>query len=144
MSIIFAKIAAGAHDGASADADADALPAWPMATAANTDRAMLKLRAEPLANLPKLDALLKAGPPAPLAERPDALVLVAGDMHSAYDRTAQFLAHVDRLRTENLGVPVAVLINGDTFELGNAVANAAPAPWSLRCSPHSLRGFPRS
>lgn len=53
---------------------------------------------------------------------PDAIVLVAGDLHSAYDRTAQFLAHVDRLRTENLGVPVAVLINGDTFELGNAVA----------------------
>ena len=53
---------------------------------------------------------------------PDAIVLVAGDLHSAYDRTAQFLAHVDRLRTENPGVPVAVLINGDTFELGNAVA----------------------
>lgn len=53
---------------------------------------------------------------------PDAIVLIAGDLHSAYDRTAQFLAHVDRLRTENLGVPVAVLINGDTFELGNAVA----------------------
>lgn len=53
---------------------------------------------------------------------PDAIVLIAGDLHSAYDRTAQFLAHVDRLRTENPGVPVAVLINGDTFELGNAVA----------------------
>ncbi len=36
------------------------------------------LRAEPLANLPKLDALLKAGPPAPLAERPDALQRVPG------------------------------------------------------------------
>jgi 2',3'-cyclic-nucleotide 2'-phosphodiesterase (5'-nucleotidase family) len=56
------------------------------------------------------------------AERPDAIVLVAGDMHSAYDRTAQFLARVDRVRFENPGVPVAVLINGDTFELGNAVA----------------------
>ncbi len=53
---------------------------------------------------------------------PDAIVLVAGDLHSAYDRTAQFLAHVDRVRAENPGVPVAVLINGDTFELGNAVA----------------------
>ena len=53
---------------------------------------------------------------------PDAIIIVAGDLHSAYDRTAQFLAHVDRLRTENPGVPVAVLINGDTFELGNAVA----------------------
>ena len=53
---------------------------------------------------------------------PDAIVLVAGDLHSAYDRTAQFLARVDRVRFENPGVPVAVLLNGDTFELGNAVA----------------------
>jgi hypothetical protein len=36
------------------------------------------LRAEPLANLPKLDALVKAGPPAPLAERPDALQRAPG------------------------------------------------------------------
>lgn len=56
------------------------------------------------------------------AERPDAILLVAGDLHSAYDRTAQFLARVDRVRFENPGVPVAVLLNGDTFELGNAVA----------------------
>ena len=56
------------------------------------------------------------------AATPDALVLVAGDLHSAYDRTAQFLARVDRIRTDHPGVPVAVLINGDTFELGNAVA----------------------
>lgn len=56
------------------------------------------------------------------ADRPDAIVLVTGDMHSAYDRTAQFVARVDRVRAENPGVPVAVLINGDTFELGNAVA----------------------
>lgn len=56
------------------------------------------------------------------SERPDAIVIVAGDMHSAYDRTAQFVARVDRLRAENPGVAVAVLIAGDTFELGNAVA----------------------
>lgn len=56
------------------------------------------------------------------AERPAALVLVTGDMHSAYERTAQFVARVDRVRAENPGVPVAVLIDGDTFELGNAVA----------------------
>lgn len=56
------------------------------------------------------------------AERPDAIVLVVGDMHSAYDRTAQFVARVDRVRAENPGVPVAVLIDGDTFELGNAIA----------------------
>ncbi|MCX6953319.1 MAG: 5'-nucleotidase C-terminal domain-containing protein [Verrucomicrobia bacterium] len=56
------------------------------------------------------------------AERPEAILVVAGDMHSAYDRTAQFVARVDRVRTENPGVPLAVLIDGDTFELGNAVA----------------------
>ncbi len=59
---------------------------------------------------------------APAAEPPAAIVLIAGDMHSAYERTAQFVARVDRVRAENPGVPVAVLINGDTFELGNAVA----------------------
>lgn len=53
---------------------------------------------------------------------PAAIVIVAGDMHSAYDRTAQFVARVDRVRAENPGVPLAVLIDGDTFELGNAVA----------------------
>lgn len=52
----------------------------------------------------------------------EAIVVALGDMHSAYDRTAQFVAHVERLRTENPGVPLAVLIDGDTFELGNAVA----------------------
>jgi 2',3'-cyclic-nucleotide 2'-phosphodiesterase (5'-nucleotidase family) len=56
------------------------------------------------------------------AAAPEAVVVVAADMHSAYDRTAQFVARVDRLRGENPGVPFAVLINGDTFELGNAVA----------------------
>jgi 2',3'-cyclic-nucleotide 2'-phosphodiesterase (5'-nucleotidase family) len=56
------------------------------------------------------------------AATPDAIVAVIGDMHSAYDRTAQFVGHIDRLRAENPGVPFAVLIDGDTFELGNAVA----------------------
>jgi len=59
---------------------------------------------------------------APAAEPPAAIVLVAGDLHSAYERTAQFVARVDRVRADNPGVPVAVLIAGDTFELGNAVA----------------------
>ena len=52
----------------------------------------------------------------------EAIVLVAGDMHSAYDRTAQFVARVDRIKAANPGVPLAILIDGDTFELGNAVA----------------------
>ena len=52
----------------------------------------------------------------------DAIVFVTGDMHSAYDRTAQLVARVDRVKKENPGVPLAILIDGDTFELGNAVA----------------------
>jgi 5'-nucleotidase/UDP-sugar diphosphatase len=56
------------------------------------------------------------------AEKPEAIVVVAGDMHSAYERTAQFVARVDRVKAENPGVPLAVIIDGDTFELGNAVA----------------------
>src|SRR6187402_355638 len=55
-------------------------------------------------------------------DRPEAIVIVTGDMHSAYDRTAQFVARVDRVKVANPGVPVAVIIDGDTFELGNAVA----------------------
>ncbi|MBI5767222.1 MAG: 5'-nucleotidase C-terminal domain-containing protein [Verrucomicrobia bacterium] len=60
--------------------------------------------------------------PFAMAAAPEAIVLAAGDMHSAYDRTAQFVARVDQIKAENPGVPLAVLINGDTFELGNAVA----------------------
>jgi 5'-nucleotidase/UDP-sugar diphosphatase len=56
------------------------------------------------------------------ADRPEAIAMVAGDMHSAYERTAQFVARVDRVKAENPGVPLVVLIDGDTFELGNAVA----------------------
>jgi 5'-nucleotidase/UDP-sugar diphosphatase len=61
--------------------------------------------------------LLSAAEPAP-----EAIVVVAGDMHSAYEKSAAFVARIDRLRAENPGVPLAVLIDGDTFELGNAVA----------------------
>jgi 2',3'-cyclic-nucleotide 2'-phosphodiesterase (5'-nucleotidase family) len=52
----------------------------------------------------------------------EALVLVIGDQHSAYDRTAQLVATVDRLKAENPGLPLAILIDGDTFEYGNVVA----------------------
>lgn len=54
--------------------------------------------------------------------RPEAIVVVAGDQHSAYERTAQFVGRVDALRAANSGVPVAVLINGDALEYGNKVA----------------------
>lgn len=53
---------------------------------------------------------------------PQALLVIAADQHSAYERTAQFVARIDRLRTENPGVPLGILIDGDAFEYGNAIA----------------------
>jgi 2',3'-cyclic-nucleotide 2'-phosphodiesterase (5'-nucleotidase family) len=52
----------------------------------------------------------------------EALVIVMGDQHSAYERTAQFVALVDRLKAENPARPMAVLLDGDTMEYGNVVA----------------------
>jgi 2',3'-cyclic-nucleotide 2'-phosphodiesterase (5'-nucleotidase family) len=56
------------------------------------------------------------------AAGPEAMVVIVGDQHSAYERAAQFLAHVDRLKAENPGVPLAVCIDGDSLEYGNVVA----------------------
>jgi len=56
------------------------------------------------------------------AKPPEALLVVIADQHSAYDRMAQFVAHVDRIQAENPGIPLAVLIDGDVFEAGNVVA----------------------
>jgi 5'-nucleotidase/UDP-sugar diphosphatase len=52
----------------------------------------------------------------------EALVVVVADQHSAYERAAQLVARVDRLKADNPGVPLAVMIDGDAFELGNGVA----------------------
>lgn len=52
----------------------------------------------------------------------EALLIVTGDQHSAYERTAQFIALVDRLRMKNPDLPIAVLLNGDTQEYGNVIA----------------------
>jgi 2',3'-cyclic-nucleotide 2'-phosphodiesterase (5'-nucleotidase family) len=53
---------------------------------------------------------------------PEALVLIVGDQHSAYERTAQLVARIDQLRAAHPGVPFAVLIDGDSLEYGNIVA----------------------
>lgn len=58
----------------------------------------------------------------PTAPAPEALILIVGDQHSAYERTAQLVAHVDRLREANPAVPFAVIIDGDSLEHGNIVA----------------------
>ena len=52
----------------------------------------------------------------------DAIFVVIADQHSAYARTAQFVAKIDRLKADNPGIPLVVLIDGDTFELGNVIA----------------------
>jgi 5'-nucleotidase/UDP-sugar diphosphatase len=56
------------------------------------------------------------------SEGAEALVLMIGDQHSAYERTAQLVGRVDRLRAEHPGLPMAMLIDGDVFEHGNVVA----------------------
>ncbi len=56
------------------------------------------------------------------AAAPEALVILAGDQHSAYERTAQVVATVDQLKAENPGLPLAILLDGDTLEYGNVVA----------------------
>lgn len=57
-----------------------------------------------------------------VAAPPEAIVIIVGDQHSAYERAAQFLAQVDRLQRDHPGVPLAVFIDGDSLEYGNVVA----------------------
>lgn len=52
----------------------------------------------------------------------EAVVVVIGDQHSAYDKYPYLLGEIDRLRADNPGVPVAVLIDGDAFEYGNKLS----------------------
>lgn len=52
----------------------------------------------------------------------EAVLVVAGDLHSAYERTAQFVALVDTVKAADPGLPMAVLLNGDTQEYSNALA----------------------
>lgn len=69
-----------------------------------------------------ISALLVLIPVDLSATEVEALLVTTSDQHSSYERTAQFVARVKQLRVENPGVPMAVLINGDTFEAGNVVA----------------------
>jgi len=52
----------------------------------------------------------------------EGLVLLIGDQHSAYERTAQLVAEVDGILAANRKLPVMLLINGDSMEQGNPVA----------------------
>jgi len=55
-------------------------------------------------------------------DRLEAIVFIVGDQHSAYERTAQLVATIHRIKNEHPGTPAAILIDGDTFEYGNVVA----------------------
>jgi 2',3'-cyclic-nucleotide 2'-phosphodiesterase (5'-nucleotidase family) len=59
------------------------------------------------------------------------LILLA-DLHSAYERLAQLAAAVDAARRD-AGVAVLVVVNGDVFEAGNAVAarSQGEADWAF-------------
>ena len=56
-----------------------------------------------------------------------ALLVIVGDQHSAYDKTAQLVGEVDRLKEQHGHVPLAVLINGDSLEYGNIIARRSGA-----------------
>lgn len=62
--------------------------------------------------------LTRAGAP----DDPIALIVIAADQHSAYERTAQVVGAIDRLQADHRGLPMAVLLDGDTLENGNVVA----------------------
>ncbi|MEJ1973711.1 MAG: 5'-nucleotidase C-terminal domain-containing protein [Lacunisphaera sp.] len=53
---------------------------------------------------------------------PEALVLVLGDQHSGYERTAQLVGLVDQLKAAHPGLPLAIILDGDTQEYGNVIA----------------------
>ncbi len=62
-------------------------------------------------------SLLRAAP-----ARPEAVVVVFADQHSAYERTAQVVGFVDWLKAQVPGLPLAILLDGDTQEYGNVIA----------------------
>ncbi len=100
-----------------------------------------------------LFALIVLGATVSLAEdakilamkKPEALVLIIADQHSAYERTAQFVALVDQLKVDHPGLPLAILLDGDTFESGNVIArrSAGAVEFAMfaalaRCAPTVL------
>lgn len=77
----------------------------------------MKLRAALLLFLALLPGRVVAAP-----AQPEAVVLVLGDQHSAYEKTAQLVGFVDQLQAAHPGLPLAILLDGDTQEYGNVIA----------------------
>jgi 5'-nucleotidase/UDP-sugar diphosphatase len=63
----------------------------------------------------------------------DLLLILLADLHSCYDRHAALLAAIDAALAAQAGVPAFILVNGDVFERGNAVAlrSGGAADWAL-------------
>jgi 2',3'-cyclic-nucleotide 2'-phosphodiesterase (5'-nucleotidase family) len=63
----------------------------------------------------------------------DLLLVVMSDLHSAGERAAAFLGVVDAALAANRGAEPVILINGDVFERGNAVAlrSGGAADWAF-------------
>lgn len=61
------------------------------------------------------------------------LLVAMSDLHSAQEGAAAALGVVGAALAANRGVPAAILINGDVFERGNAIAlrSAGVADWAL-------------
>ena len=79
-------------------------------------------------------AALTAVPGISLAQSSsDAVLFTLADMHSPYARLPAILDRLRSLRAEAAGRPTALLINGDIFERGNAVAlrSGAAADWAF-------------
>jgi 2',3'-cyclic-nucleotide 2'-phosphodiesterase (5'-nucleotidase family) len=78
---------------------------------------------------------LAAALPRPLraAAGAEAILIALADLHSPYARLPALLAEIDAIRAAAGAVPVAVLLNGDLFERGNAVAlrSGGAADWAF-------------
>ena len=80
----------------------------------------------PRLTLPFVLFLCLVGAGAAAGPSPEALVVIIADQHSAYERTAQLVGRVDRLRREHPGVSREIPIDGDSLEYGTVAARCTP------------------
>jgi 2',3'-cyclic-nucleotide 2'-phosphodiesterase (5'-nucleotidase family) len=82
--------------------------------------------------LPSLALVPRARADAPFTGA-DLLVVAMSDLHSAMERAAAALGVVDAALAANRGVPAVIVVNGDVFERGNAVAlrSDGAADWAF-------------
>ncbi len=93
---------------------------------------MTALPRRALLALPSLLALPPARADAPLTGA-DLLLVVMSDLHSAGERAAAALGTVDAALSANRAAQPVILVNGDVFERGNAVAlrSGGAADWAF-------------